>query len=217
MRKAPVTMTLLAVITAVWAFEVFTRAFDSNEMMVQLGAIIPWRYMHGDYWRLFTAIFLHGSWLHWGANSWAIYQLGTLYETLFGSKRFALVFLVSGVCASLASSFYIDGVGVGASGGVFGILGAFVFSIWRSPQYRHQPWTKSLLGQILFWTVVNLYIGSQLPFIDNVAHVGGLVAGLLLGFIPHRVPPPPPSNSVIEVRPYDNGGTHEPPHRSFPE
>src|SRR6185436_19744094 len=108
------------------------------------------------------------SWLHWGANSWAIYQLGTLYETLFGSKRFALVFLVSGVCASLASSFYIDGVGVGASGGVFGILGAFVFSIWRSPQYRHQPWTRGLIGQLVFWIVVNIVISYRFPFIDKV-------------------------------------------------
>ena len=77
---------------------------------------------------------------------------------------------------------------------------------WRSPQYRHQPWTKGLLGQLLFWTVVNLYIGFQFPFIDNVAHIGGLIAGLLLGFLPHRVPPPSPSASVIDVQPYDDGG-----------
>jgi rhomboid protease GluP len=200
-KRAPVTMLLLAVIATVWGFQVA----GGKEQLIELGGILPWRYMDGQYWRLLTAVFLHGGWLHWFANSWAIYQLGSLYEVLFGSKRFALIFFVSGICASFASSLHVEGVGVGASGGVFGILGAFVFSIWRSPQYRRQPWTKNLLGQLLFWTVINLYIGFQLPFIDNVAHVGGLAAGLLLGFIPHRVPPPPPGESVIEVQPYDDG------------
>src|SRR5437667_6207542 len=140
-------------------------------------------------------MFLHAGHLHWAINSWALYQLGSLYETLFGSPRFALIYFVSGICASAASSMYQHGPAVGASGAIFGILGAFIFSIRRSPQYRHQPWTRSLLGQIVFWTVLNLYIGLQFPFIDNVAHIGGLVAGLILGFLPHRIPPPPPGNT----------------------
>lgn len=214
-KKAPVTRAILILIALVFAYEVFKgNAWDDPRQLVQLGALVPWSMMDGEYWRLVTAIFLHGGWLHWFANSWAIYQLGTLYEVLFGSKRFALVFFVSAICASIASSLHIQGAGVGASGGVFGLLGAFIFSIWRSPQYRHQPWTKGLLGQILFWTVVNLVIGFQFPYIDNVAHVGGLIAGLALGFLPHRVPPPPPGSSVIEVRPYDDGRPYEPP-RSY--
>ncbi len=216
-NRAPVTKALLVLIAVVFAYEVLDhQAWKDIDELVKLGAIIPWAEMHGQYWRLITAMFLHGGWLHWAANSWALFQLGTLYEVLFGSKRFALVYFVSGVCASAASAFHVDSAGVGASGAVFGILGAFIFSIWRHPQYRHQPWTKSLLGQILFWTVLNLYIGFQFPFIDNVAHIGGLVAGLFLGLIPHHLPPPPPASSVIDVDPYDEG-MHEPPFRSFPE
>ena len=210
-KKAPVTYTILAVIAAVFAFEVFTNAFDSDDLMVRMGAIVPHLMERGEYWRLISSMFLHGGWLHWLANSWAIYQLGTLYEVLFGSKRFALIYFASGIVAGIASSMYEHGPAVGASGAVFGILGAFIFSLLRSPQYRHQPWTKSLIGQLVFWIAVNLYIGYKLPFIDNVAHVGGLIAGLALGFLPHRVPPPPPGSSVIEVRPYDDGGAQEPP------
>ena len=200
-RRAPVTFTLLALITIVFALE----KVIGEETLFKLGAILPFQY--GQYWRYVTGMFLHQGWLHWGSNAWALYNLGTLYEALFGGRRFAFIYFASGIFASLASS--VTGhVSVGASGAIFGILGAFIFSILRSPQYRNQPWVKGLVGQVIFWIVVNLVIGSQFPMIDNTAHVGGLIAGLLLGFIPHRVPPPPPSTHVIEVssRPYDEGG-----------
>jgi rhomboid protease GluP len=198
-RKAPVTMALLIIIAIVFAFEVLTRAYDSDATMIAMGAIVPGLVQRGELWRLITSMFLHGGWLHWAANSWALYQLGTLYEVLFGWKRFTLIYFVTGIIAGLASSMYNHGPAVGASGAIFGILGAFIFSIRRSPVYRHQPWTRSLIGQLVFWIVVNIIIGYSLPFIDNVAHIGGLVSGLLLGLIPHRVPPPPPRESVIDV------------------
>jgi rhomboid protease GluP len=209
LKRAPLTRAILVVIALVYVGEIFDA-----QRMLDGGAIIPGLLASGQYWRLITSMFLHAppsepyglGWMHVLANSWAIFQLGTLYEVLFGSKRFALVYFISGVCAGIASSLYTNAEAVGASGAVFGLLGAFIFSIWRSPQYRHQRWTKSLLGQIVFWTVLNLYIGSQFPFVDNVAHIGGLVAGLLLGFIPHRVPPPSPASTVIDVHPYDDGG-----------
>ena len=218
MRRAPLTRAILIIIALVYVGELFDA-----EGMIEAGGIVHGMMAAHEYWRLVTSMFLHAppqtglGWLHWLANSWAIFQLGTLYEVLFGSKRFALIYFASGICAGIASSFHIQTVGVGASGAVFGLLGAFIFSIWRSPQYRHQPWTKSLLGQIVFWTVVNLYIGSQFKFIDNVAHIGGLVAGLLLGFIPHRVAPVSPGSTVIDVHPYEDGERYEPPQRPFPE
>jgi rhomboid protease GluP len=198
-RHTPITTTLLIVIGIVFGFEVMTRAFMSDEAMIRLGAIVPGLIERGEYWRLIAAMFLHGGWLHWATNSWALYQLGTLYEVLFGSPRFALVYFASGICASIASSLYQHGPAVGASGAIFGILGAFIFSLWRSPQYRHQPWTRGLVSQLVFWIVVNIGIGLYFPFIDNVAHMAGLVTGLLLGFLPHRVPPPPPRDVLLDV------------------
>ena len=202
-RKAPVTMALLVVIAIVFALEVLTRAYDSDQTMVAMGAIVPGLVQRGELWRLIASMFLHGGWLHWLANSWALYQLGTLYEVLFGSKRFAAIYFSTGIIAGIASSLYNHGPAVGASGAIFGILGAFIFSIRRSPLYRHQPWTRGLIGQLVFWIVVNIAIGLRLPFIDNVAHIGGLISGLIMGLIPHRIPPPSPSESVIDVGTFD--------------
>ena len=157
-RRAPVTMMLLVVIAIVFAFELMADPSFSEETLIRLGAIMPWP-MHGEYWRLVAAMFLHAGWLHWAVNSWALYQLGMLYESLFGSPRFALIYFASGLCASSASSLAGHGPAVGASGAIFGILGAFIFSIRRSPQYRHQPWTRGLIGQLIFWILVNIGIG----------------------------------------------------------
>ena len=199
LSRAPVTATLLAVIAIVFVLEWYTGALWDDHLLEQMGAIMPGMLQRHEYWRIFTAMFLHGSVIHWAANSWALYQLGMLYESLFGSPRFALIYFASGLCASIASSLAGHGPAVGASGAIFGILGAFIFSIRRSPQYRHQPWTRGLIGQLIFWIVVNIGIGLYFPFIDNVAHMAGLATGLLLGFLPHRVPPPPPRDLVIDV------------------
>jgi len=199
-RVTPVTTGLLFAIAVVFGYEVLTQAYTSDTAMIRLGAIIPGLLERHEYWRLVAAMFLHGGWLHWFVNSWALYQLGTLYETLFGSWRFAFVYFTTGIIASLASSINMkSGAAVGASGAIFGVLGAFIFSIRRSPQYRHQPWTKSLISQLVFWIVVNIAIGFSVKFIDNAAHIAGLVTGLLLGLVPQRVPPQPPGQVVIDL------------------
>jgi membrane associated rhomboid family serine protease len=71
--------------------------------------------------------------------------------------------------------------------------------VLRHPQYRHQPWTRSLVSQLIFWIAVNIVIGFSVKFIDNAAHIAGLITGLLLGFLPQRVPPPSPREMVIDV------------------
>jgi rhomboid protease GluP len=201
-RRAPLTIALLAVITLIWLYEAAIHAQENNVILMHLGAIRPGTLQRHEYWRLLAAMFLHGGWTHWAANSWALYQLGTLYEVLFGTRRFALVYFVSGICASIASAAHLtDEVAVGASGAIFGVLGAFIFSIYRSPRYRRQPWTRGLIGQFVFWIFVNIVIGISIPQIDNFAHIGGLVTGLLLGFLPHREPPPPPAETVVDVEP----------------
>ncbi|HLJ75354.1 MAG TPA: rhomboid family intramembrane serine protease [Thermoanaerobaculia bacterium] len=201
-RLTPVTTALLIIISAVWFYEAATGAYLNEQQLAALGAIVPGLLQRHEYWRLVAAMFLHGFWWHWGLNCWALYQLGTLYETLFGSVRFTVIYFVTGIIASAASSLHMQqGLGVGASGAIFGILGAFIFSIRRSPQYRHQPWTRSLINQLAFWIVANVIIGFSFPGIDNTAHIAGLVSGLLLGFWPHRVPPPPPRDMIIDIPP----------------
>lgn len=203
LSRAPATAALLAIITVVFIFEFVTGAFRDDSLLVQMGSIMPLSYIvaRGQYWRWLSGMFLHGSVIHWAANSWALYQLGMLFEIMFGTPRFLLVYFVTGLTASVASSYFTHGPSVGASGAILGILGAFIFSIRRSPQWRHEPWTKSLLSQLMFWAVLNVALGFTVSYIDNAAHIAGLISGLLIGFLPHRVPPPPPSRGVIDVTP----------------
>lgn len=207
-RRSPLTFILLAIITFVFLYERYVGATENDPMkLANLGAIMPDTLEAHEYWRLFTAMFLHASWLHWASNAWALFQLGSLYEILFGTKRLAFIYFTTGICASIASASMHHGPAVGASGAIFGLLGAFIFSIRRSPRYRHQSWTRSLIGQLIFWIVVNIIIGYEVKVIDNTAHIGGLISGLILGLLPQRVPPPPPGATVIDVEPYDTYGS----------
>jgi rhomboid protease GluP len=207
--RAPATAALLAAITAVFLFELVSGATYNEQFLGELGAILPWSELAstGQYWRLLTGMFLHEGWLHWAANAWALYQLGFLFELMFGTPRFLLIYFVTGLIASAASAsrLPLGGSSVGASGAILGVLGAFIFSIRRSPQWRNERWTRSLLVQLVFWAIFNIFLGFQIPQIDNAAHIAGLVSGLLLGLLPHRVPPPPPSSRVIDVEPHHDG------------
>lgn len=206
LKDSPVTTAILAIITVVFLAEVFRGAMKDNDVLVGMGAIIHGTIAHHEYWRLLAAMFLHGGWVHWLVNSWALYQLGSLYEAMFGKVRFLVIYFVTGLCASVASAMNlaVGGASVGASGAIFGILGAFIFSIRRS-QWRHEPWTRGLTRQLVFWGLLNLAAGASFAFIDNTAHVAGLLSGLLLGLVlPHRLPPPPPTRQIIDVQPYDD-------------
>ena len=206
-KDAPVTTTILVLIAIIFGIETLLGVPQNGEALITMGAIVPGTLQNHEYWRLVAAMFLHGNVIHWLVNSWSLYQLGMLYEAMFGAKRFLLIFFATGLCASIASAIHIantDHASVGASGAIFGILGAFIFSIRRS-QWRHEPWTRGLTRQLIFWGLLNLAIGASFSFIDNTAHVAGLVSGLILGLVlPHRVPPPPPSRGVIDVQPYDD-------------
>jgi rhomboid protease GluP len=201
----PVTMTLLIACVAVFLLELATGATRNMAVLVYLGAIVHGLLADGEYYRLVTAMFLHGGFLHLFLNMWALYQLGMIFEAMFGSWRFLLTYFVAGIAASVVSSIFIPvGVpGVGASGAIFGILGALIVSIKRSPLWRGREWTRILTRQLSVWAGINILIGFSVPGIDNAAHIGGFVAGLILGLFPHRVPPPPPGEMVIEARPIE--------------
>jgi rhomboid protease GluP len=205
----PATLSLIAAIVAMFVFEAvngipliagnFTDADVGR--LVRLGAITPDLLSKHAYWRLFAAMFIHIGLLHLILNLWALYQLGAVFEMLFGKTRFLLTYFGAGLCASLASAFFARGVAAGASGAIFGILGALILAVRRSPVWRHQPWALSLSTQLIGWAALNVIIGFRVAMIDNAAHLGGLAAGLLLGLLPHRVPPPPPQDMVIDVQP----------------
>jgi rhomboid protease GluP len=200
-------------IVAGFGLELLNGAWNDGDKLAEMGAIRYWDVMvEGEYWRLVAAMFLHAGWLHLAVNLLSLGQLGRLYELMFGTRRFVLIYFASGLAASVTTLLRSGGPSVGASGAIFGILGAFIFSIRRSPRWRNERFAKAILPQLIFWMIANLVIGMSVPRIDNAAHVGGLVAGLLLGALlpPHRTPPPPPAQVVIDVTPYDEGSFGDP-------
>lgn len=218
-RRTPATLFLISAILVGFGIEIVTGAWVDGEKLAYLGAIVrPLILEYGQWWRLLTAMFLHGDgtiagdFIHLGVNLLALFQLGTLYELMFGTRRFVLVYFVSGLFASLASMVFSGGPSVGASGAIFGILGAFIFSVRRSPRYRHERAARNLVAQCVFWIIANIAIATQFPQIDNAAHIGGLAMGLFLGLVlPHRMPPPPPPTELlIDVMPYDEGSIADP-------
>jgi rhomboid protease GluP len=197
--RFPATIALVIVIVLVFAIELVTGI-----PLTQMFANASWLVWRGEVWRLVTAMFLHAGLLHLVVNLISLFQLGRFYELMFGTRRFLFIYFTTGLAASLASVFWTRAASVGASGAIFGVLGAFIFSIRRSPLWRHHPAGKSLVSQAIFLIAANIILTWTIPQIDKAGHVGGLVAGLLLGAIlpPLAGPPPPPRTSVIDVTPY---------------
>ncbi|MDB5893586.1 MAG: hypothetical protein JWQ88_1117 [Rhodoferax sp.] len=138
-----------------------------------------------EYWRLMTAPFLHGGAAHLGFNMLALWAAGRQLSRLLGNTQFLFVYLATALCGSVASLHYAgqSSVSVGASGAVFGVLGALLAASW---QYRHRlpPHDNRRLwcGLGLF-VVYSLMHGFTQSNVDNAAHVGGLLAGLVLGLL----------------------------------
>jgi rhomboid protease GluP len=202
--RAPVTTALMIAIVVVFVGELFSgiplagvREVHTS-LLHRMGAITPTLFQDGELWRLVTATFVHIGLLHLLLNLWALFQLGSVFEAMFGSMRFLITYFTAGIIASAASAFFTQGTSAGASGAIFGILGALIISIRRSPLWRHQAWARGLIQQLIGWAALNIIIGFT-PGIDNAAHIGGFIAGLILGFIPHRVPPPPPQGMIVDA------------------
>lgn len=129
--------------------------------------------------RLITGTLLHAGLLHLGMNSWMLLQLGSVFELLFGSARLAVLYLVSAVSGALASSVFLEPghVSVGASGAIFGVAGGLL--VMMGAMRRRKPWASSLRVQLAVWAVATLIVAQVTPAIDNAAHIGGFVAGLI--------------------------------------
>jgi rhomboid protease GluP len=128
-------------------------------------------------WRLITAIFLHGSLLHIGFNMWVMMDLAPTIEELYGSARFLFVFIVTGICGYILSFVTGHPNSVGASGSLLGLVGLLL----ALTTGRQSIGMRMLRSQLLYWLAYIAVLGILMPGIDNYAHVGGFVAGFLLG------------------------------------
>lgn len=179
-RGLSLTVAILGVNVAVFAAELAVGATRDVGALVDMGALQPLLVADGEYWRLVTAIFLHASLFHLLLNSWALFLFGTIVESTFGSARFAALYLISGFVGAAAS--YAIGppvrVSVGASGAIFGLLGAFLAYNLRR---RNLSMARGNVRLALVLVGLNVVFGLTVPGIDNAAHMGGLAAGVAGG------------------------------------
>jgi rhomboid protease GluP len=136
-------------------------------------------------WRLFTATLLHGGALHLAMNMWALWDTGRICERFFGRPQFVVIYLASGLMGSIASLFFsaAQGVSVGASGAIFGVVGALLAALFTKAQLLDPQFVRSLRTSMLFFTAFSLFLGFTVAHVDNSAHIGGLVTGFVLGLI----------------------------------
>jgi membrane associated rhomboid family serine protease len=183
-----VTKALLIAIGVMFAIEVVMGGPNAlfnpdGGTLIDLGAMQPFLIADGQYWRLFSAMFLHYGLFHIGFNAYALYLFGSTIESNYGKTQMILIYVVSGFLASVASYAFgpVNSVGVGASGAIFGIFGAFIAYNYRR---RHLAIAEANLR----WAGMLLLLNLLLAFgfggrIDWRAHLGGLVAGFLCGIV----------------------------------
>lgn len=141
----------------------------------------------GEYYRLFTAMFLHLDLAHIFFNGWALLSLGRDVEGLYGTPRFALIYLLGGLTASLASFVFTNALSVGASGAIFAIFGADMVYFYLHRDLHGQA-GRQHLSQLVFLMVLIMAQGFISAAgigefgIDNAGHVGGLVGGIVLAW-----------------------------------
>ncbi len=128
----------------------------------------------GHYWVVLTSAFLHADIIHILCNMYSLYFIGVQLETVLGKKKFIVVYLISAIMGSLASALLSGGAAIGASGAIFGLIGAMLYFGYYYRLYLGNVVRSQIIPVIL----INLFIGFMLPGVDNFGHIGGLVGGI---------------------------------------
>jgi len=172
---------MIGVIVVVWLISEVTGGTDDPLHMVAMGANYAPLVMAGEYWRLFTANWLHFGVQHLAVNAFSLYSLGTQVESLFGRRRFLTIYLLSGISGSVASYVLTSGLSAGASTAVFGMLGALAVYFYRQRGVIGDV-SRERLRSLLMVLAINVVFGLVATNIDNWGHAGGLLGGAVLGW-----------------------------------
>lgn len=176
-------MNILVFLVLEWLGDTESAAF-----MYDHGAMYPDAVLYGGEWyRIFTCMFLHFGIRHLGNNMLILFFLGDNLERALGHMKYVFLYLLSGMAGSILSLVYMTcsgdyAVSGGASGAIFGVIGALIYIVIRN-RGRLEDLTA---GRLIFMAALSLYYGFTAEGIDNFAHVGGLVSGLLLAVLLYR-------------------------------
>jgi membrane associated rhomboid family serine protease/Tfp pilus assembly protein PilF len=179
-----VKMTLAAGLT------LFGSAAWNGLDVMRLGANVGLYTLSGEWWRLLTNTFIHGGLLHFAFNMWCLWSLGRLAEAVYGHWTFVVVYLLCGLSGSMGTIIWNPLVSsVGASGAIFGIAGALISSFYLGEFSLPRAAISGMLRSVVAFVGYNLVFGAMIAHVDNAAHVGGLVMGLILGALIARLAP----------------------------
>ena len=177
----PILTIVLAAINLIMLILMYLYGYGQNPLLVaaRFGAIIPARiWGAGEYYRLLTAMFVHFGWGHLFMNLAGMFIFGTRIERYYGKISFLAIYFASGLLSSVASLLLTRGFSAGASGAVYGLVGAaFVYTKMRG--------SMDLISNhiILIYIIMGLGAGFLMPNVDYFGHIGGLIGGVLVGFI----------------------------------
>lgn len=177
------TYVLLVAIVIVWIMMSLAGGSTDPRVLIRFGANYGPLILQGEFWRLFTSMFLHIGLPHLAFNAYALYIFGLEMERLYGPDRFIVIYILSGLFGSLVS-FAGRGpevLSAGASGAIFGIIGMNLAYFFLHRENFGQLGRQRLMNT-LFIIGLNLFFGFTIPGIDNLAHGGGLLAGIALGY-----------------------------------
>ena len=169
-KKIIVTYVLMAICTLVYILQIL---FPS---LTTLGAVNGTLVRSGQVYRLVTGMFMHGSIWHLLCNMYSLYVIGCATENYFGKKKFLLIYLVSGIIGSIFSCLFNTGWSLGASGAIFGLMGALCYFGYYYRLYMG----KALYSEIIPVIVLNLALSLMVSNIDFYAHIGGLIGGFFI-------------------------------------
>ena len=187
-RREPITIFLIFVNILVFLAVEMTGSSENAMHMLDWGAAYTPNIIEGgEYYRLFTSMFLHFGYDHLFNNMVVLVAMGWNLELEIGKIKFLIVYFVSGLAGNILSAWWdiLTGsmaVSAGASGAIFGIIGALLYVAIRN---------RGRIGEIsgkglVFMVVLTLYYGFTSGGVDNMAHIGGLAAGFLMGVLLYR-------------------------------
>jgi membrane associated rhomboid family serine protease len=192
--KSPVTATwwLLGVNIAIWVIAWFwgntlgivTPYFNNEQLVLFTGMKVNELLEAGQWWRLISSQFVHLDIMHIAFNGYGLYVLGPMIERFFGWRRFLVLYLVSGTVGALASFWFTQMPSGGASGAIYGLVGALLVIGLKYRKQLPKRVSKAFTVGMLPWVVLSLGIGflDSLPM-DNAAHLGGLFSGGMMVFV----------------------------------
>ncbi|WP_024615191.1 rhomboid family intramembrane serine protease [Clostridium sp. Ade.TY] len=185
-KEYPVTIILIAINVIVFIITAILskNIIDINTLvLVECGAKVNYLINKGQIFRLLTAAFLHGGIVHILFNMYSLYIVGTVVEKIYGWKKYITIYILSALTSSLLSYILAPmTISVGASGAIFGILGAFLYFAIKERKHLQ----RGILGNIIAVIVLNLYIGFTSTSIDNLGHIGGFLGGFILSILLYK-------------------------------